>query len=124
MASSAISGTPVVADLAPALRVGGVDGVEHRFEPLGQVFGFGDGEGDAGVLDAGLGADQALAHGRGRDEEGGGDVLGGHAEDGLEDQRRAHAALDGGVGAGEHQREAAVGDGVGRLRRRLRSRRR
>lgn len=76
----------------------------------GSSSGSGDTEGHAGVAQAGFGADEALAHGGGWDEEDGGDVIGGEAEDGLKDQRRAHAALDGGVGAGEHQREAAVGD--------------
>ena len=85
-------------------------GVEHGIEALGQLLLFGDAEGDAGVPDAGLGADEPLAHRRGRDEEGGRDVDGRHAKDGLQDQRGAHAALDGGMGAGEHQREAAVRD--------------
>ncbi len=111
MASLAISGRARVADFAPALGVGGVDGVEHGVEPFGQLFLFGNGEGDARIPDAGFGAHEALAHGGGRDEEGSGDIFGGHAEDGLQDQRRAHAALDGRVGAGEHQREAAIGDG-------------
>ena len=100
-----------VADLAPAFGVGGVDRVEYRLKPLGQLFALGHAKRNAGVLDAGLGPHQPLSHGGGGDQEGGRNVLGGHAEDGLEDQRRPHAALDRGVGTGKHQRQTAVGDG-------------
>jgi hypothetical protein len=55
-------------------------------------------------------AHQALAHGGGRDEKGGGNLLGGEAENRLQDQRRAHAALDRRMRAGEHERQAPIGN--------------
>jgi hypothetical protein len=57
-------------------------------------------------------AHQALAHGGGRDEKGGGNLLGGEAENRLQDQRRAHAALDRRMRAGEHQRQAPIRDAL------------
>jgi hypothetical protein len=57
-------------------------------------------------------AHQALAHGGGRDEKGGGNLLGGEAENRLQDQRRAHAALDRRMRAGEHQRQAPIGNAL------------
>ena len=49
--------------VGPALGEGGVDRVQHRVQPLGQVFAIGQAKRNACLLDLGLGARQALAHG-------------------------------------------------------------
>src|SRR5262249_13796914 len=53
------------------------------------------------------------------DEEGGGDGGGVKGKDGLQDQRGADAGIDGGMGAGEHQREPLVGNIARRCGRQL-----
>ena len=60
--------------------------------------------------DLALGAHQALAHRGRRDQEGRRDRGGVEAEHGLQDQRRANAGVDRRMRAGEHQREALVGN--------------
>ena len=70
--------------IAPSLGIGGVDGIKHRVEAGGEFVAAGDAKGDGGLPDLVLGADEALAHGGGRREEGGGDCAGIEAEYGLE----------------------------------------
>ena len=97
--------------IGPAFGEGGVDGLEHGVEPLAQIGALGHAERNAGLADLVLGAHQPLAHRGRRDQEGRGDGGGVEAEDGLQDQRRADAGVDRRMGAGEHQRQAVVGNG-------------
>ena len=95
----------------PVDRVGAVHGLQHRGQPLGEVFAFGQHEGDAGVANAFLGPHQALRHCGGFDGEGLGDGGGLHAEHRLQHQRRADVRGDGGMGAHQHELQPPVRNG-------------
>jgi hypothetical protein len=95
---------------------GGEDQIDHgedRVQPVGQVLGAGDGEGDArgGVL--GPGAAEALAHGRLGIEEDSGDLRRGEAAQGAQRQGDPRLLLKRRVAAGEDQAQAVVRDGLG-----------
>ena len=53
-----------------------VDHGQHARQPVGKQVRRRYPEGDAGLLDLALGSDQSLSHGRLRDEEGAGDLVG------------------------------------------------
>ena len=84
-------------------------------QTLGPVFGAGDGEGDAGGADPGLGAGQAGGHGGFVVEECAGNVGGGQARDGAQRQRHAGFGVTRRVAAGENQAQAVVGNHLGVL---------
>jgi hypothetical protein len=102
--------------IRPALGKCRIDGIEHGCQPRRELAALGHGQGNAGFGNLALGAHQALAHGRGRGQEGRGDGGGVEAEHRLQHQWRADVRGDGRVGAGEHQRQAVVGDVVHRRR--------
>ncbi|MEJ1969637.1 MAG: hypothetical protein WDN03_13535 [Rhizomicrobium sp.] len=99
--------------VGPAFGIGGIDRLQHGIETFAEIGTVRHAERNGGGADLGLGAHQALAHRRGRDEKRRGDGGGVEAEHALQDQRRTHRRLDRGMGAGEHQGEALVGN-VGR----------
>ncbi len=77
---------------------------------VGKFFAFGNAQGNAGLADLCLGAHQALAHRSGRHQEGRCDAGRIEAENSLQHERSADARINGRVRAGEHQRQAAIGD--------------
>jgi hypothetical protein len=96
--------------VGPAFGIAGVDGVEHRAQARRQVGQRRHRKRDAGLADARLGPHQALAHGGRRHQKGRADGRRVQAQQRLQHQRRAQRRVDGRVGAGEHQRQPAVGD--------------
>jgi hypothetical protein len=94
--------------IRPAFGEGRVERIEHRRQARRELGALGHLERDAGLPDLPLGAHQALAHRGGRHQERRADAGGVEAEQGLEDQRRADARVDGGMRAGEHQGQAFI----------------
>jgi hypothetical protein len=85
-----------------------VDDMEDGIESLGQVGRRGDLLGDAGVLDFGFGADDALGV-RGRiGEDSAGDLFGGQAADFAEGEGDLRIGRDGRMAAGENQAQAII----------------
>mmetsp|Transcript_10615 Transcript_10615/g.43447 ORF Transcript_10615/g.43447 Transcript_10615/m.43447 type:complete len:336 (-) Transcript_10615:900-1907(-) len=101
--------------VGPGIGVGGVDGRQHGAQAFAKRLRIGQLQSDAGLADLGLGTDQALAHRGGCDQKGIGDGRSVETQHGLQHQRCAGGRVDGRVGAGEHQRQAAVRqrEGVG-----------
>jgi hypothetical protein len=94
----------------PTVRERGVDRLQRSIETTGQILALRDPERHAGEPDFRLGAGKALAHRGGRDEESrcdGGCV---ETQNRLQHQRRTDGLLNRRMCAGEHQREAPVGD--------------
>jgi hypothetical protein len=88
------------------------DEVEHgedRIQPLGQEVLRRDAEGDASVADLALRADEALAHGGFRYEEGTGDLGRGQAGYRAQGQGHLGVSCEGRVAASEDQTESLVG---------------
>ncbi len=96
--------------IGPALRVDGVDRLQHGIKSRGELVALRHAERNPGLPDPVLRAHQALAHGRWGDQERRGDRRGVEAEHRLQHQRRAHAGVDRRMRAGEHQPQALVGN--------------
>ena len=99
--------------ILPAGGEARVDRLQHGVESLGQHIAVGHREAQAGVPDPRLGPHQALAHGGGLLEEGGGDARGVKAEHGLQHQRGLRRGIDRRVGADEHQFQPLVAEALG-----------
>ena len=81
---------------------------QHVGEAAGQVVRAGHPERDRGLPDLALGPHQPLGHRRLRYQERGGDLGGGEAAHRPQRERHPHAAVEGGVAAGEDQRQLVV----------------
>ena len=88
-----------------------VDDPEHAADPVRQLGRRRHPQWDPGVPDLALGPDQALRHGRFRDEEHGGDVRRGQPAHGAQGQRHPHRRVEGRVTAGQDQAELVIGPG-------------
>ena len=97
------------------MRKSGVDRLQRHAEPLGQILPLGNLERHAGEADLRLRPREALAHCRGRNQEGRSDRRRVQPQDRLQHQRRPDGLLDCRMGASEHQREAPIGDPVPRV---------
>ncbi len=102
------SGPPLVSGVA--FVEDQVDYGEDGVEALGEFAFAGDGVGDFGVADFALGADQALGHGGGRDQEGSRDFVGFEAAQRAERERDLRLRSQRRVAASEDELEAIVGD--------------
>ena len=96
--------------IEPATGECGVDRCQHGIQPLRHLGALRNAQGNARLPDLRLRPHQPLAH-RGRgDQEGRRDRRGVEAKDRLHHQRRPDGGIDRRMGAGEHQRQAFVGD--------------
>ena len=85
-----------------------IEDVEHGAEALGALFGGGRLKADAGGLDGGFGAGDALRHGGLGHQEGAGDLRGGEAADGAQSERDGGRRSERGMAAHEEKVEGVV----------------
>ena len=95
--------------VVPGQAKGGVDGLQHVVQAIGQVTRLGGFQSNAGQPDFGFGAHEALRHGAGAHQKGGCNFVGLNAQHGLHHQGAAHRRIDGRVGAGKHELQALIG---------------
>ncbi len=85
-----------------------IEDVEHGAEALGALFGGGRLKADAGGLDGGFGAGDALCHGGFGHQEGAGDLGCGEAADGAQRERDGGRRSERGMAAHEEKVEGVV----------------
>jgi len=110
LAQQAVAGGGLVALVEQQVERG-----EHTVEPGREVLALGNLEGDAGLVDALLGARQLFLDGRLAAEEGAGDLGGAETADHLQREDDLRVRRDGGMATDEQQAQRVVADRVGGL---------